>query len=136
MNQKHIAEETQDWEITLPVLRRLSAELDAGTMALARNDLKNFEKHVAEQGKLCDLLVEANLISDPGCAQSMPRSSESPAAVKELQRGLDHKKRVYAAMIERVQRFVRIMLAVHQSRRGYTFEEGVPLDSSTWSSKV
>jgi len=111
------------WQTSLPVLRKLSAEIDASNDALARQDLKAFEKHVVAQEEICSLLLEAGALS----ASSVP--------VREAVKKLDHQKRVYSALLRRAKTWVQVLLTIHQSRAGYS-EDGSLLSGSTWSSEV
>ncbi|MBI3476206.1 MAG: hypothetical protein HY010_10765 [Acidobacteria bacterium] len=111
------------WQISLPVLRKLSAELDASNGALARQDLQSFEKHVAAQEEICNLLLEAGVLS----TSSVP--------VRQALQRLDHQKRVYSALLRRARTWVQVLLTIHQSRAGYS-EDGSLLSGSTWSSEA
>jgi hypothetical protein len=111
------------WQTSLPVLRKLSAEIDASNDALARQDLKAFEKHVVAQEEICSILLEAGALS----ASSVPVRD----AVKEL----DHQKRVYSALLRRAKTWVQVLITVHQSRADYSSESAL-LSGSTWSSEV
>jgi len=130
------------WQIALPVLRRLSATLDASTRALARHDLKELEKHVAAQEELCALLlatgyftVSAGPTHGPAGRKVVP--SAPPAQVRQIARRIDQQTRVYAALLHRARRVVEVVLAFHESSRGYSPKGRVPLEaSSTWSSEV
>lgn len=111
------------WQTSLPVLRKLSAEIDASNDALARQDLKAFEKHVVAQEEICNILLEAGALS----ASSVP--------VREAVQKLDHQKRVYSALLRRAKTWVQVLITVHQSRADYS-SESVLLPGSTWSSEV
>jgi hypothetical protein len=111
------------WQASLPVLRKLSAEIGASNDALARQDLKAFEKHVVAQEEICCLLLEAGALSD------------SSVPVREAVKTLDHQKRVYSALLRRAKTWVQVLITVHQSRADYSSESAL-LPGSTWSSEV
>ena len=140
MKRNSIAEPSPAWQTVLPVLRELSAELDAGIRALAREDLNEFEKHVAAQEKICDLLLATKLFTDPAGARfrspsAMP-AEQAARAAQETAKTLDHQKRVFAALIARARRYGEILLAAHRSHRGYTASGPLPLEGQTWSREV
>jgi hypothetical protein len=137
MEGKHNPVETP-WQITLPVLRQLSAELKAGTGALARQDLKDFEKHVAAQGELCDILQATSFFSNKSDKSQTPRLAFTrPSNVEwEAVQELDHQRRVYAALLRRAKAFVEILLTFQHSSSGYSADGRLPLNRSTWSSEV
>jgi hypothetical protein len=139
MNNNSIAE-TPSWQEVLPVLRQLSAELDGGIRALAHEDLDQFEKHVAAQGKICDLLLQTNLFAPsnatPKRAAIVISTRKTPAAVHEIAAHIDHQTRVFQSLLTRGKRFVEIMLAFQQSYRGYSAKGPLPLEGNTWSSEV
>ena len=111
------------WQTSLPVLRKLSAEIDASNDALARQDLKAFEKHVVAQEEICNILLESGALSP------------SPLPVREAVKKLDHQRRVYSALLRRAKNWVQVLITVHQSRADYS-SENVLLPGSTWSSEV
>ena len=111
------------WHVVLPVLRKLSAEIAAGNAALARQDLKAFEKHVAAQDEICDLLQQRGVLA-------------APASGRDFILQLDRQKRVYEALLRRARNFAQVLLTLHQSRGGYTADGSLPLSGSTWSSEA
>ncbi|HUM04080.1 MAG TPA: hypothetical protein VLT90_01385 [Terriglobales bacterium] len=119
------------WHLVLPVLRQLSSELDAGARALARQDLKEFERHVALQGELCALLADAGLFPTESRAVR-----PAPAPVQQIAHEIRQQKRVYASLLGRAERFVQVLLTFHQSSRGYSAKGRAPLEIVTWSSEV
>jgi hypothetical protein len=123
VGKKDSAVETP-WQVALPVLRNLSAALDAGNEALARQDLKSFEEHVAVQVQICDALVEAGVLSNPA----------GPA--RETLQRLDHQKRVYSALLRRARTYAQVLLTLYHSREGYSSDSPTPLPASTWSSEA
>jgi hypothetical protein len=114
------------WQLALPVLRKLSAELDAGIAALARRDLKTFEKHVAAQQELCDVLLETGIVFSPVTTR----------IEREALQSLDHQKRVYSALLRRERTFSQVLLTLHQSRNGYSPDGMLASTGSTWSSEA
>jgi hypothetical protein len=149
MNDKHIADDTAHWAATLPVLRQLSSELDAGIRALARDDFKEFEKHVATQGELCDLLIQTKLFTvpdtyEPAANRSLAMfpspvksvTASFPAAFHRLVSDLAEKNRLYSALLERAKRYTRILLTLYHSRHGYMPDGSPNLYNRTWSSEV
>jgi len=138
MEQNRNNEHTPQGRLALPLLLRLSAELDGGIRALARHDLQEFEKSVVAQSEICERLLNTDLFTSHGNQQSATPSpgSVSNCAVAEIGKQIEDQKRVYAALIRRSQRFVHTMLALHQSCRGYSAGGSVPLEASTWSGEV
>jgi len=139
MNNDSIAE-TPSWQEMLPVLRQLSAELDGGIRALAHEDLNKFEKHVAAQGKICDLLLQTSLFTAPASGTKPTAlaisAKKAPAAVQQIAANIDHQRRVFNSLLARGKRFVEIMLAFQRSHQGYSAKGPLPLEGNTWSSEV
>jgi hypothetical protein len=143
MTETYNTEDAAHWAATLPVLRQLSSEIAAGNRALARDDYKGFEKSVATQGELCNLLIQTKLFtvpaSDEGAAgrvPAKPAKSPVPEAIQRVLGDLAQQKRLYCALLERAKRYTRILLSVCRSQRGYLPDGSVPVEGSTWSSEV
>lgn len=131
MDNRNSTEPTS-WQFALPVLVRLTSELEAASEALVRHDLKEFERLVARQGDLCELLQRTGLFGDRHEVRQVP----VPAAAREVMHAIRAQNRIYAALHRRTERFVQAVLAFHQSARGYTPKGRVPLEASTWSSEA
>jgi hypothetical protein len=149
MNEEPIAEDAPHWTATLPTLRRLSSEIDAGIRALAREDLAEFEKRVAAQGEICDLLIQTKLFTVPpgypAQARRLPANASSPSQpdkspattiLKDVVRDLAQQSRLYSALLRRAKRYTHILLSVYRSRLGYLADGSVPTEGTTWSSEV
>lgn len=132
--EKHLSTElTSAEQSILPVLQRLSTQIDHGIDALVRQDLEGFERCVAEQSETCELLQSSTMLGTN--APEMLNKGHS-AAVTQAARHLEHQKRVYAALLVRSMRSVQTVLGLYQSCIGYSAQGTLPLEGSTWSSEV
>lgn len=144
---KYSEDDARDWAESTAALRALSAEVNAGLLALAENDLKQFEAHVAAQEKLCDTLMGSRFFNSAklrGLATDLKKSATSalveqiaahtPAArMAEIQARLGHLNRVYASVVVRAQSFFQLLLSLRGTRQGYSRDGKVVTDDHTWS---
>jgi len=148
MDEKPIKGEAEDWAESLAALRALSAEVNAGLLALSRNDLEQFEARVAAQQKICDNLrnsrffdrekmriLAADLRKAAAIAMVSPVASDTPAAkMGAIQRDLVHLNRVYATFVVRAQKFFQALLSLQSAhRQGYSREGKAVTSEHTWS---
>ena len=140
--------EAEEWAESLAALQALSAEINAGLMALSRNDLEQFEARVAAQQKICESLRgsrlwdRANLRAlaadlKKAVTAVPPTASENPAVgLMAVLRDLAHLNRVYANFVVRAQKVAQALLALHGSRQGYSREGKAISADHTWSCEV
>ena len=148
MDQKQIKSEAEEWAESLAALRALSEEVNAGLLALSRNDLQQFEARVAAQQKICDNLrhsrffdrekmraLAADLRKAAAIALVTPVAPESPTAkLNAIQRDLVHLNRVYATFVIRAQKFFQALLSLQSAhRQGYSREGKAVTAEHTWS---
>jgi hypothetical protein len=151
MDEKQIKGEAEEWAESLAALRALSDEVNAGLLALGRNDLQQFEARVAAQQRICDSLrtsrffdreklraLAVSLKQAAAIAMVTPPVVESPAAkLAAIQKDLVHLNRVYATFVVRAQKFFQALLSLQSAtRQGYSREGKAVTAEHTWSCEV
>jgi hypothetical protein len=138
------------WTEAIAALRSLSAEVNAGFLALSKNDLEQFEARVAAQEKLCDSLRNSgffsgdklkHLVAELKKAASGAREAHhaSPAhRLLEIQKELSQLNRVYANLVGRGQELFSILIALQKGIRQEYSRQGKPAVTAdhTWSCEV
>jgi hypothetical protein len=129
-------------------LRSLSAEVNAGFLALSQNDLQQFEARVAAQEKLCDSLRGTGLFNAEKlkilatelkkAAASVRKTQSAPAQrLFEIQKELSQLNRVYANLVGRGQELFSILIALQKGLRQEYSRQGKSLSPDhTWSCEV
>jgi|SRR5450631_247917 len=150
MDEKHITNEAEEWGGTLAALQALSAEVNAGLLALSQNDLHQFEARIAAQQKICESLrssrffdraqlraLAADLKKAIMTTPVQPAVSENPAfKLTTRLKGLAHSNRVYAGFVVQAQRVTQALLVLYSSRQGYSREGKAVTSDHTWSCEV
>jgi hypothetical protein len=151
MDEKQIKGEAEEWAESLAALRALSDEVNAGLLALSKNDLQQFEARVAAQQKICDSLRNSRffdraklrtLAADLKLAAAAARVtlpvSDTPAArLTAIQKELAHLNRVYATFVIRTQKFFQALHSMQAShRQGYSREGKAVTADHTWACEV
>lgn len=151
MSAENLIDDSRVWEESLASLRALSAEVNAGLLALAENDIAQFEAHIAAQQKICDGLRASRFFSAESlralaadlrqAAATLPESKNpllTPSQrIAEIQGRLAQLNRVYATVVVRAQKIFDVLLAVHRgARRGYSRDGKLITDDHTWSCEV
>src|SRR3954470_24349732 len=115
MSEILLKDDTEAWTEAIAALRSLSAEVNAGFLALSKNDLEQFEARVAAQEKLCDSLRNSGLFNAEKlrilvtelkkAAASVRKQSSATEAQRllEIQKELSQLNRVYANLVGRGQ---------------------------------
>jgi hypothetical protein len=148
MEEKHNQSEAEEWAESLAALRALSEEVNAGLLALSKNDLEQFEARVAAQQKICDSLrssrlfdreklknLAADLKQAAAAAMLVQPELENPSAkLAAIHKDLVHLNRVYATVVVRAQKFFSALLALHTAGgRGYSKDGKTVTAEHTWS---
>ncbi len=138
------------WTEAIAALRELSAEVNAGLLALSQNDLKQFEARVAAQEKLCDSLRSSGLFNSAklrilatelkkaaiSARQPKPAGSRTERLI-EIHHELSHLNRVYATLVGRSQELFSILIALRKGiREEYSREGKKVIADHTWSCEV
>jgi hypothetical protein len=141
-------DDTKAWGESLAALRSLSAEVNAGLLALAENDIQQFETHIAAQQKICDSLRGSRFLDAAKlralaadlrkAATTLPESPNpllTPAErMLEIQGRLAQLNRVYATVVVRAQKIFDVLLSLHRgTRQGYSRDGKMIIDDHTWS---
>jgi hypothetical protein len=137
------------WTEAIAALRSLSAEVNAGFLALSQNDLQQFEARVAAQEKLCDSLRSSGLFSADKLKMFAAEMKKAAASVRnanaltpaqrlfEMQRELSHLNRVYANLVSRGQELFSILIALQKGIRQEYSRQGKAVSADhTWSCEV
>jgi hypothetical protein len=148
MEETHPKSEAEEWAESLAALRALSDEVNAGLLALSKNDLQQFEARVAAQQKICDSLrssrifdgeklrhLAAGLRKAAAIAMVAQPAAETPSAkLTAIQKDLVHLNRVYATFVVRAQKFFQALLELHAAGgRGYSKDGKAVTAEHTWS---
>ncbi|HEX4489073.1 MAG TPA: hypothetical protein VH088_22550 [Terriglobales bacterium] len=137
------------WTEAIAALRSLSAEVNAGFLALSQNDLQQFEARVAAQEKLCDSLRSSGLFSaeklkmfaaEMKKAAASVRNANAPTPAQrlfEIQKELSHLNRVYSNLVGRGQELFSILIALQKGIRQEYSRQGKAVSADhTWSCEV
>ena len=125
----------------LAQVKALSREVASGISAIERNDLKQFESHLAAQESICTRLAGTQLLLPPAKAEPAP-STDAPsfALLREIRQAhlaLAKLNRVYAAVLKRAQRTTGMIASVYRSHgQGYERTPSAPVKHQTWSCEV
>jgi hypothetical protein len=151
MDEKESTHRADEWTESLSALQALSAEINAGLLALSQNDLRQFEARVEAQQRICQELRSSGLLERANLKQfaaelkkaaasivrePSPQVSSTPAQ-KLVPLELAHLNRVYAAFVARTQKVFQALIALHQGvREGYSREGKAVTTDHTWSCEV
>ena len=109
--------------------------------AIEKNDLRQFESHLAVQETICNQL-SATKWTPPSAATAGAVSGENPDAqllqeIRQAHVALAQLNRVYAALLKRARRSVELLAALYRSH-GEGYDPGsFPLPQRhTWSCEV
>jgi hypothetical protein len=150
MGEIPLKDDAEAWTEAIAALRELSAEVNAGLLALSQNDLKQFEARVAAQEKLCDSLRSSGFFSSAklrilatelkkaAISARQPKPAGSPTErLVEIQHELSHLNRVYATLVGRSQELFGILIALRKGiREEYSREGKKETADHTWSCEV
>jgi hypothetical protein len=150
MNEPLLKDDAGAWTEAIAALRALSAEVNAGLLALSQNDLKQFEARIAAQEKLCDSLrssglfssaklrILANELKKAAAQVRKPQPAGTPAErLVEIHHELSHLNRVYATLVGRSQEIFGILIALRKGIREEYSREGKRITADhTWSCEV
>ncbi len=148
MSAEQLNHDEKAWGESLAALRALSAEVNAGLLALAENDIQQFEERIAAQQKICDGLRGSRFFNAETlraltadlrkAATALPAQSDAlltPAErMAEIQGRLAQLNRVYATVVVRAQKVFDVLLSLHRKgRQGYSRDGKVIAEDHTWS---
>ncbi len=149
MSELPLKDDTGAWTEAIAALRSLSAEVNAGFLALSNNDLEQFEARVAAQEKLCQSLRSSGLFSaeklqilvtelKKAAAGARKQSAANEAQrLLEIQTELSQLNRVYATLVGRGQELFSILIALQKGLRQEYSRQGKSLSPDhTWSCEV
>jgi|KBSMisStandDraft_5_1062788.scaffolds.fasta_scaffold01361_15 hypothetical protein len=150
MSEIPLKDDTEAWTEAIAALRSLSAEVNAGFLALSKNDLEQFEARVAAQEKLCDSLRGSGLFNSEKLKILATELKKAAASVRkthdagtpaerllEIQKELSHLNRVYANVVGRGQELFNILIALQKGLRQEYSRQGKSLPPDhTWSCEV
>lgn len=124
-------------------LQALEAEITSSIVALANNDLGEFEARVGRQESICAMLVQATAalaaVWRDRVGQDIPGQIECVEAWRELRKrhaALLERKRLYAAVLRQSSKSIALLAALCNSYNGYQPGEAVRCSSSSVSCEI
>lgn len=116
----------------LASLEALNRAIAAAIVALEKNDVHAFERHVSAQEAICNGFIT----TPPSCLADLTGSenSELAAKVRQAYAAVARINRVYAAVVKRAKKTIGMMEAIYRAAgQGYTTSRPSSTEQNTWS---
>jgi len=125
----------------LAQVNALRQAIASAISAIEKNDLAQFDAHLAAQETICDRLsatkCTASLVPSGTTATGEDADPAFTMEIREAYMALAHLNRVYAALLKRARRSFELMLALYRSQReGYHCKPSPLRQGHTWSCEV
>ena len=124
----------------LAQVNALRQAIASAISAIEKNDLTQFETHLATQETICHRLSAtkcASLFTAPGIAASEEADRPLSLEIRQAYMALAQLNRVYAALLKRARRSFGLMVALYRTHReGYDRSPSALAQGHTWSCEV
>lgn len=124
----------------LAQVHALSQALQSAISAIEKNDLPQFQAHLAVQETICNRLAcnqETRTLSAESKKSSGESHTQMEREIRQAYSALAQLNRVYAAILKRASKSVELMSAVYRSHEtGYDPGPSGLTQSHTWSCEV
>jgi hypothetical protein len=125
----------------LAQVQALAQAVASAISAIEKNDLKEFEIHLAAQERICNRLSSPKWMP-PSTAKQKAVDGKNPEAqllqeIRQAYVALAQLNRVYAALLKRTRKSTELIAAVYRGRgQGYGCERSPLPQHNTWSCEV
>ena len=125
----------------LAQVHALAHAVGSAISAIEKNDLRQFEIHLAAQERICNRLSSPKWMPPSTAKQKAVDGKTSDAQllqeIRQAYIALAQLNRVYAALVKRARRSLGLIAAVYRSRgQGYGCERSSLPQHNTWSCEV
>lgn len=126
----------------LAQVQALSREIASALSAIEKNDLRQFEKHVAAQEAICNSVSPAQKLLPPAPAGSGSGVELDPdrrlsGEIRQAHESLAQLNRVYAAVLKRAEKTLGLVAAIYRAHgQGYDRSPSPIAKHHTWSCEV
>jgi hypothetical protein len=117
----------QDEQQHVALVHSLARELESARGALVKNNLAQFNAHVAQQEAICQQLANT-----PWTRRRAP-SDETTSEIREAYESLAQQNRIYAAVLRRWKRTNDLLAALYRCQQGYGNAVSAASKLETWS---
>jgi hypothetical protein len=117
----------QDERQHLALVHSLARELESARGALVKNNLAQFNAHVAQQEAICRQLANTPWI------RRRADSEETTSKIRQAYQTLAQQNRIYAAVLRRWKRTNDLLAALYRCQQGYGNAVGAASKLETWS---
>jgi hypothetical protein len=125
----------------LAQVHALAQAVASAISAIEKNDLPQFEIHLAEQERICNRLSSPKWMPPSTAKQKAVDGKDSDAQllleIRQAYVALAQLNRVYAALLKRTRKSTELIAAIYRSRGlGYGCERSPLPQQKTWSCEV